>query len=375
MILWRPAVRWLLAIVIFVVAFAFSYGPGSLRMSFPAALGVSVLAAAAVWLSGVKPAFGLGVGVGATLLLPVTRSTFDAMDLVLVLIGFQATLQSHIRVPTLVVVIFGTLTVNDVWLRYVYDRAYMDPSVLYPALLTALSVGLGAQSRDLLRRQVELVSLHDADRYRAVSDERRRIARDLHDIAAHHLSSLVVRNRLARRLTTFEALDEAAEFTADTAADALDALRNAVHVLATESDAPMSPQPCLADLDDVVGRVRGAGLDVEWRAREISDAPRDVQVAIVRIAQEALSNVLRHRGPGRAWLRLEQRQDRVHLIVDDDGPSSWHPALTDATWRGAGTHGLLGMRERAAACGGELRVERSAQGGWRVCADLPLGSA
>ncbi|MBC8091673.1 MAG: hypothetical protein H7Y15_07015 [Pseudonocardia sp.] len=354
--------------VTLVVSFVFSYGPEPVRMSLGAALLISVAAAGAVWLSSRRPIAALVVVSVLALGLPVIGSTFAVLDLVVVFVVFQAVLTADLPAWAVAATCLVTLTVNDAWQRTALGQSFMEPSVLYPLLLTALSVGLGLQSRQVRRQHAELVALRDADRQRAVSDERRRIARDLHDVAAHHLSALVVHNKLARRIGTEQARHEAVEFTAQTAADALDSLRQVVHVLNTEREAPLAPFPRLADLDGVVARMEAAGLHVE-RAAPVTTGG-EVDAAVVRIASEALANVLRHRGPGRAWLDVARHHDTgvVTVTVEDDGPSTWS---ADAAWHRPGGYGMIGMRERAEACGGHLVVGPSPRGGWKVSAVLP----
>ena len=371
MIGWHPWVGRVLAAVTFAVTLAFAVGPEAADMGWPASVFVASACAVTVWLSAVRPRAALLLAAATTAALPVVRSTFGAMDLVVVLVGFQAAMHSKLPPWVVASAVFAMLTVNDVWLRSESHQSYMSPSVLYPVLLTALSVGLGLQSRRVLEQHRELIALHDADRLRAVSDERRRIARDLHDIAAHHLSALVVRNKLARRVGTTEALDRAAEFSSETAADALDALRRVVQVLSTGAAAPFDPQPSIADLDAVVRRVGEAGLAVDWQTERTAELPRDVEIAVVRIAQEALANVLQHRGPGRAWLTVAGRGDQLVVTVEDDGPTAWRPEVADPHWHRPGSHGIVGMRERAEACGGRFTVGASPLGGWRVSAELP----
>jgi signal transduction histidine kinase len=382
MIAWSPTVGRLLAAITFVVSFAFSYGPGSLKMSLPVAAIVALLAAATVLLSGSQPVAGLVVAAVLTGLLPLIDSTFDAMALVIVLVGFQAAARSPLPPWMLVASVFGMLAVNEVWTRVAFDRSFAEPSVVNPVLMTALGVGLGLQSRKVMDQNRELARLHVEAERAAVLEERRRIARDVHDIAAHHLSALVVRNQLARRVGSPDALEAAAAFTSDTAAETLNSLRRVVGVLSANDDAPHEPQPTLDELDRVVDRMRSAGLAVERRTGLTATASLEVQMTIVRIVQEALANVLRHRGPGRAWVELDQDGDHVVLTVDDDGlDSNMQPGADDerrtAVVARAGDdpmagRGLIGMKERAQACGGSLDVGRSSRGGWRVSARLPV---
>jgi signal transduction histidine kinase len=119
--------------------------------------------------------------------------------------------------------------------------------------------------------------------------------------------------------------------------------------------------------------MRQAGLVVHADVTRSGESPPAVNIAGIRIVQEALANVLRHRGPGPAWLSVTERKDHLEVIVEDDGDQ---PPNTDASPQlgtGTGT-GLLGMRERAEGCGGRLDIETSDVGGWRIRAVLPFAS-
>jgi signal transduction histidine kinase len=375
MTVWRQGVASTLAAITFVVAFAFTYGPDAIRMDLGPALLVSLVSAGAVWLSGVKPSAGFVVALVATGVLIATRSTFDAMPLVLVFVGFQALMRTS-RSPWLLGgSLLVAMTANDLWSRHLLGRPFAETSITFPALMTALVVGLGLQSRRVRVQHAELASLREVERARAVVDERRRIARDVHDIAAHHLSALVVRNKIARRLDTHQALQEAADFSADTAATALDSLRQVVRVLSTEPTAPMAPQPSLSDIDDVMQRMASAGLEITKDIDTTVPVRRETEVAIVRILQEALANVLRHRGPGEAWVKLGTQSGRVELAIEDDGPTTWSGDTSDLSRHHGGGHGLIGMRERSEACGGSFSLSRSPRGGWLVAVSLPASVA
>jgi signal transduction histidine kinase len=376
----RPGWGALLGAATFAVSFVFSSSAEVGRMGLPAALGISAVAAGAVWLSARRPVAALVVVSALAAALPVVASTFPVMDLVVVVVAFQAVLHADLPPWAVASVCFVLLTVVDAWQRAAGGRGFMEPTVLYPLVLTGLVVGLGLQSRRVRRQHEQLLALRDGDRRRAVSDERRRIARDLHDVAAHHLSALVVRNKLATRLGTFEALTDAARFTARTAADTLDGLRGVVQVLTGDDAAPLAPTPQPLDLHRMLGTMREAGLQVACRIPPArgddtpvgGDVPVDVAVAAVRIAGEALANVLHHRGPGRAWLEVERDPHTLTLLVEDDGPGTWRPEAADPAWHVPGHHGLVGMRERAESCGGHLRIGPSPRGGWRVSAVLPV---
>lgn len=363
-----------LAVATFSVALLFSYGPQAPKMMLPAALGVSLMAAAAALLSGYRPVIAVAVVTVLTGLVPIVDANLQVLDLVIVLVIFRASLLTDVKPWILAVVAFSDLTVNDAWQRVTFHQGWMEPSVLYPGLLTALSVGLGLQSRRVRVQNHELSTLREADRQLAASEERRRIARDLHDIAAHHLTALIVRNRLAVRVNTTEAFEAAARFTADTTADALDAVRQVVRVLNTDHTSPLKPIPGLGDFDDVIERMRVAGLTVVTAGSFRPAADRAVDLAAIRIVAEALVNVLRHRGPGNCWVTVEDDGSTVSVTVEDDGPGTWSPHAEAAAWATPGSYGLIGMRERAEACAGRLVIGPSSRGGWKVAATLPLGT-
>lgn len=371
----RPGWRTLLTVATFVVSVVFSLSAEAGRMDVPAALGISTVAAGAVWLSARRPVAALAVVAVLAAVLPLVGSTFPVMDLVVVVVAFQAVLHADLSPWVVAAVCLVLLTGVDAGQRLVSGRGFMEPGVLYPLVLTGLVVGLGMQSRRVRRQHEELLALREADRRRAVSDERRRIARDLHDVAAHHLTALVVRTKVAARVGTPEALADAARFTAVTAADALDGLRGVVQVLAADDSggdaAPLAPAPRLADIGQMIGRMGEAGLRVESRVARGDGLPVEVAVAAVRIAGEALANVLHHRGPGCAWLEIERGPGVLTVLVEDDGPDTWRPEAADPGWHEPGHHGVVGMRERAQSCGGRLDIGSSTRGGWRVAAVLP----
>jgi signal transduction histidine kinase len=128
----------------------------------------------------------------------------------------------------------------------------------------------------------------------------------------------------------------------------------------------LAPQPTLADLRGIVERLAPVGLDVEIALPDpLPAVDPQVELAAVRIAQEGVTNALRHAEARRAVVRVAKEADHLVVAVDDDGRSGRAPALS------ASGHGLRGMAERAAACGGRLDIARSDLGGWSVRASLP----
>ncbi|HXM57837.1 MAG TPA: histidine kinase [Candidatus Dormibacteraeota bacterium] len=240
------------------------------------------------------------------------------------------------------------------------------------SLIPLLVVGLwlaGDALRSLHDRNRRLQREHELTARIAVADERSRIARELHDVVAHSVSLMVVQAGAARRLLGADA-DRAADALRAVEGggrDALTELRRMLGLLAGPSDeAAVEGQPGLDQLEALVTRVRGAGLPVELRVEgHRRPLPSGLDLSAYRVVQEALTNVLKHARGARAEVvaRFEERELRLE-VVDSGGM-----AAPDAA--GAG-RGLVGMRERVAACGGELDAGPRPEGGFAVRARLPI---
>lgn len=230
------------------------------------------------------------------------------------------------------------------------------------AALGAVFARLDATMASLAERNRELEALQEVRTREAVQSERVRIARDLHDVVAHHVSAIVVRAQAADRVggDDLAVYRDAVRWIAPEGRTALDAMRSLVRVL--REDTPLAPTSTLTDLGDVVERVRGAGLQVDAYLPEVWPAcPAPVGVAVVRVAQEALTNVVQHSAARRARVLLEQVAGTLVLEVDDPGPP--RPKGSGPAREG---NGLTHMRERARACGGTLTAGPRPGGGWQV---------
>lgn len=210
---------------------------------------------------------------------------------------------------------------------------------------------------------------------RAVADERRRIARELHDIVAHHITTMQLMAGGARaNLARPEVVRDALVTLESSGRLALREMRQLLDVLRAGDEpesAPSQPQPGVDDLDRLVAESRLAGLPTEFSVHgPRRPLPPTVGLTVFRIVQEALTNARKYAGPARASVRLTYRQDRVTVEVRDDGGST--PPQEGASSVGSGGYGLIGMRERVALHGGTLAVGPHSDGGFAVVADLPL---
>jgi signal transduction histidine kinase len=211
---------------------------------------------------------------------------------------------------------------------------------------------------------------------RAVTDERRRIARELHDIVAHHITTMHLMSGGARaNLDRDPDTARAALITLEASGRvALAEMRQLLGVLRSDDDsenAPSAPQPGVDDLPRLVAEVCLAGLPTEFVSTgERRELQLPIQLALYRIAQEALTNARKHAGArARATVRLDYRPASVAIDIRDTGGAT--SGQIAAGGLPGGGHGLLGMRERVAVHGGFLDAGPEPDGGFRVTATIP----
>ena len=202
----------------------------------------------------------------------------------------------------------------------------------------------------------------------AVSDERARIARELHDVVGHSVSVMTVQASAARRLLRphQDKEREALLVVEKTGREALAEMRRMVGVLRRPEEAPaLAPQPSLEQIEGLIEHTREAGLPVELRIEgEPIELPAGIDLTAYRLVQEGLTNTLKHARAQRAEVVVRYEDGYVELTVSDDGSGGGNG--------GGGGHGLVGMRERVSVYGGELEAGRRAGGGFRLRARLPV---
>ncbi|MGW4379804.1 sensor histidine kinase [Kitasatospora sp. NPDC004531] len=244
------------------------------------------------------------------------------------------------------------------------------------ALVAAAATGV-RRTREVRARLAEQERALAQERaHRTVLEERARIARELHDVVAHHMSVVSIQAEAAR----YRVADPPPELVAalaDIRAGALEGLtelRRLLGVLRSEDRpdgrAPEAPQPTLERLDDLLAGVRAAGLDVRATVSGTRrPLPDGVELSAYRIVQEALSNTLRHAPGAAARVEVAYTDAALRLRIRN-GPGT----VAAEPSPGAG-HGLLGMRERAAMLGGEFAAGPTPDGGYQVTALLPVPAA
>ena len=229
-----------------------------------------------------------------------------------------------------------------------------------------------AYTTTLQERAERLDRERASDARQAVSAERARIARELHDVVAHSMSVMVVQAGAARRVLDRDPdqAKEALQSIEETGRQALDEMRRLLGVLRQDDEpAPARfPQPTVGDLDLLLQHVSEAGLEVTLTIEgEQRPLPSGVDLSVFRIVQEALTNSLKHAGASSAQVVMRWGEREVQAEINDDGRG---PAADGGD--GTSGHGLVGMRERVALYGGALLVGHRPGGGFRVRATFPL---
>ena len=202
----------------------------------------------------------------------------------------------------------------------------------------------------------------------AVVEERARIARELHDVIAHHVSMIVLQAGAERRVLGEEnsSTREVLETVEQSGRSALTETRRLLGMLRGDGSDPLTPQPGLDDVPMLVGQLRDAGLPVELSIDgERRELPVGIELSAYRIVQEALTNTLKHAGDARATVHVRYGPDSLELEIADDGPGGNKRAS-------GGGHGLVGMRERVALYGGRFDASRRPSGGFAIRVVLPI---
>ena len=372
----------LLAVTIFLGSATAGYDASPVRGAIDVALALAMAVPPLLVLSRPVGAFWLSLGafgvewIGARFLSPyanVWSGAFAGRLVVMPLVVLRTR-------PRLAVemwgITFGAGTLLSLLAR---GGALGDmPPVAFFSGVVLVSAAAVRAWREERRQVVETQSVTAEERSRrTLLEERALIARELHDVVAHHMSVIAIQAEAAPYRVTDPPPELATSFAPirENAVAALTELRRILGVVRSEDpDAfaerdPEAPQPTLASLDSLLESVRGAGLTVEavitGAARPL---PQGVELSAYRIVQEALSNALRHSPGAQARVEVSYVLGGIGLRIVNGAPSRLAKPSP-----GAG-HGLLGMRERVQMLGGEMTAEPTAEGGFEVAAFLPVAN-
>ena len=380
----RPPRSWafdvgcaLLAAVGSFGSFSFAQAPHPAHPPLAASLVVAVLTVLVVSLRRVwpGPVFGVVVVMAAVLAQWPVRGALFPVALAIALYTVAATLSRTAALVAAALAVAAEVPAagqggwHDSWLAMIYEVI---------AIVTVLIAGLYAGTRraylaELRDRTARLEREHDQTSALAAAVERARIAREMHDSVAHHLTVIVALSdgALAAVTRSPAQASEALRGVSGTARQALAETRRLLGILRADGGMELrQPLPGLSDLDGLFTRVRSAGLPVRYeRTGPPGDTPPGVQLVVFRLIQEALTNTMKHAGPGAsAAVRLRLEPDEVRVEVEDDGAGSVGVARAPGG-------GLTGMAERVGAYGGELTCGPRQPRGWRVTARLDPGTA
>ena len=220
-----------------------------------------------------------------------------------------------------------------------------------------------------VRERRRLAALASAERIeRALTDERIRIARELHDVVGHGLSAIVIRAATANHVVDRrpDVAREALQAIEATGRDALAEMRQLVALLRDGAEMGLSPAPDLRRLPELARHVAVAGVDAEIEVRVVGAMPESVELAAYRIVQEALTNVAKHAAPAKCQVTITAGASQVDIEVQDDGRRA-----AEATPDGTPGHGLVGMRERVRVLGGDFDAGSLPGHGFFVRARIP----
>ncbi|MBG0813724.1 sensor histidine kinase [Planomonospora sp. ID82291] len=207
----------------------------------------------------------------------------------------------------------------------------------------------------------------------AVTDERRRIARELHDVIGHSMSLIAVKASVANHVADARPQEVRAALAVieQTSRSTLTEIHRVLDLLRADGDPRQDPLPApgMADLPELAAHARSAGVEVEMAVREDPALSPAIAMSVYRIVQQALTNVVTHVGPTRCSVTVDVDGREAVIEVVDDGPRPGRPPRADRGGRSG--HGLIGMRERARMYGGTFDAGPRPEGGFRVAARLP----
>jgi signal transduction histidine kinase len=359
-------------------------GPAARNNQMPApplAFVLVSIAALGLILWRIRPLWNLAITGSATLLYLALGYAYGPIMFTLAIAAFGAALWLPLRrslvanaivlAAALAVAAVDTAVNGGRWSQFGVTAVLAIPAwLIIPA-----AVGVAIRARRDATAEVR-----SAQARRAVSEERLRLAQEVHDVAGHGFAVIAMQAGVALRVLDRDptAAREALHGIRAASRDALAGLRAEVEALRTGPDgdtraadpqAPRRPRSGLSDLPALVARMRAAGLPIT-----LDDIPSTVELspavdlAAYRIVQEALTNVLRHAGPrASAWVRLSADDDQLRIAVRDDGRGGDGAAVVPG-------HGIDGMRDRAASVGGTLAAAPADAGGFLVTATLPLST-
>ena len=368
-----------LATLAALIVFVHANGPYGVTALPRLMLAAGIFLPIALRRSGPVAAYGTLIAVGVVVAgtaAPASMLAFLAAAYVLYLVAATTNRRTGAAALVLGLAVMAIVAVADREFR-IGGGGSLAPVAF--ALVIGWMTGYSVRQRRLYAQTLQQQAASSA-----VAEERLRIARELHDIVAHSMSVIAVQAGYGQYVIDDSPADarDALGAIQATSRDALEEMRRMLGVLRQQDTAagqagagraPLAPAPGLSDLDRLINRTRSAGVEVTVEhSGAVRAVPAGVDLSAYRIIQEALTNVVKHAGGGaHCTVSLGYGETELRISVTDDGGLSL--VLTPAASGAAGAgQGIVGMRERAKLCGGELTAEPLPDGGFQVTATLPL---
>jgi signal transduction histidine kinase len=385
---WAADVGLAVAVGVAAVAYTAAYGEGGPQFRPRDALAYALTVVAAAALVGRRrwPVAVFAVTLAATLAYVGRNYSTGGISLaLLVALSTLAAEGNHRRTAVAAAIMLGSFVlVRALWVYqgWNYRRTLISPGMVIGGCIAAVFLGLAVSSRRAYIAAMEdraqrAERSREEEARRRVDAERMRIAREFHDIVGHSIATINVLAGVAVHVMDKrpQQAAEALRTIKATSQQALREVRAGLGVLQErDEEEPRAPTPGLDQLDLLVAITTKAGVSTEVHASgEPRRLPAPVDLAAYRIVQESLTNVIRHAGADAASVTLVYEDCRVIVEVENRGGAGPDGAADDDDTAGSG-HGLVGMRERALALGGEFEAGPRDGGGFRVRASLPLGA-
>ncbi len=375
--------QWVDIVTVVAVVTLFSVGWPTLHLTHHVPAGaqpfIAALAVFPLALVRVNPALGWAISAGSAVLIGLAIPHQPGNDLpfqvVHILVLFALLFAVAVRAPMQIVLVawiassllFAT-TMGDA------GDSFAEAGFGWPLAMTGL-VGFGLLVRWLMLSRQALVRQEEQNEVerarRAILEEKARIARDLHDVVAHHMSMVVVQAQTAPYRVAGVSPAARAEFESigASAREALNEVRGMLGVLRSDGQLPEhAPQPVAADVVTVLDGARRAGVPIEWTIDgALTEIPDTVGLALYRIVQESLSNVSRHASGAAVTVTITVSAESVEVLVGNELATG-----TPEPESASSGSGIAGMRARAEAFGGILVAGPRSEGGFQVYARLPI---
>jgi signal transduction histidine kinase len=286
--------------------------------------------------------------------------------------AYTAAMYGPYRVASIASLVAGTALI-----AVLHDANVPNIRPGYVPFFVLVGIGIAANSVHVWKQRVlALQAQQEAATRQAVERERSRIARELHDVVTHNVAVMLVQAGAARKMIDVSP-DEARQAMLAVEAGgraAMAELRHVMGLLAVTGDGPqpddLAPQPSLAQLAALAGRVRDAGVPVELSVTGApTPLPVGVDLAAYRVVQEALTNTVKHAPGARVQISVDYRPKALRVEVVDSGGTQ---TLLDSPDVDGNGRGLVGLRERLAVYGGTLQAGARPTGGYRVSATIPV---